>query len=410
MTPPVEPPAFELIRPPGPHETGSDPVAAPLAAFRHWIGTQALPFQARRVRDAAGGFHERIAVDGHPVAMPRRARVAARQLYAFSRLAGAGFGSDSIRLAGHARDMLLGAHIRPDGRIAPLAGGPEGYDLYDIAFCLFALAAAPGAVLPRIRARAFATQILTRLEAGWRHPAAGFEEAMPRRLPLRSNPHMHLFEASLEWLATGPCDPRFEALADEIAGLCLARFLDPATGALRELFDGDWQIAPGAENAVEPGHQYEWGWLLLRWGTLRGRAEARAAGLGLIDLAETRGLNADGLAASLLDPALAMAEPTARLWPQTERIKAWALRARLAGTPDAARTARARAAEACRGLLRFLDHPLPGSWWENLAEGGRPLAEPARTSSLYHIVGAFLELSALQAETALASWQADNLK
>ncbi|MBL3608316.1 AGE family epimerase/isomerase [Rhodovulum sulfidophilum] len=402
MTPPTETPASGSARSAVPFEAGSAPVAAPLAAFRDWIETRALPFQAQAVRDPAGGFHERIAPDGHPVAMPRRARVAARQLYAFSRLAGLGLG-DTVGpgLAGHARDMLLGAHIRPDGRIVPLAGGPEGYDLYDIAFCLFALAAAPEVVLPRAGACALAAQILTRLEAGWRHPEMGFEEAMPRRLPLRSNPHMHLFEASLEWLATGPCDPRFEALADEIAGLCLARFLDPATGALRELFDGDWQVAPGAENAVEPGHQYEWGWLLLRWGALRDRAEARRAGLGLIDLAETRGLNADGLAASLLDPALAMADPTARLWPQTERIKAWALRARLATRRAEAALTEAKAVEACQGLMRFLQHPLRGSWWENLAEGGAPRREPARTSSLYHIVGAYHELAALEARRSL---------
>ncbi|MCE8458799.1 AGE family epimerase/isomerase, partial [Rhodovulum sulfidophilum] len=61
----------------------------------------------------------------------------------------------------------------------------------------------------------------------------------------------------------------------------------------------------------------------------------------------------------------------------------------------------AKAVEACQGLMRFLQHPLRGSWWENLAEGGAPRREPARTSSLYHIVGAYHELAALEARRSL---------
>ena len=34
---------------------------------------------------------------------------------------------------------------------------------------------------------------------GWGHPGRGFEEAQPRSLPLKANPHMHLFEAALAW-------------------------------------------------------------------------------------------------------------------------------------------------------------------------------------------------------------------
>ncbi|RBO52277.1 AGE family epimerase/isomerase [Rhodovulum sp. BSW8] len=371
------------------------------AALRLWLEAEVLPLQAGQVRDEAG-FCERLAPDGKPVDLPRRAMVAARQLFAFSRLMGAGLGGSRPRLlANHARDALLAEHLAPDGAVLPIAGGGAAFSLYDVAFCLFALAAAPEAVLPRARAEALAARILTRLDALYRHPEAGFEEARPRRLPLRANPHMHLLEAALEWIDSGPCDPRFEALADEIAELCLARFIDPGTGAQRELFDGDWRIADGPGNAVEPGHQYEWGWLLLRWGVLRDHALAQAAGRRLIDLAEAHGLTADGLAASLLTPGLAIEDATARLWPQTERIKAWALRARLAPRPAEAALAEATAVEACLGLMRFFLHPLRGSWWENLGPGGAPRPEPARTSSLYHIVGAYHELSTLEARQFL---------
>ena len=43
-------------------------------------------------------------------------------------------------------------------------------------------------------------------------------------------------------------------------------FIDAHNGALHEFFDADWNPAPGIEGRiVEPGHQFEWAWLLLRW-------------------------------------------------------------------------------------------------------------------------------------------------
>ena len=38
-------------------------------------------------------------------------------------------------------------------------------------------------------------------------------------------------------------------------------------GFLREFFDADWRPAAGEDGRlVEPGHQFEWAWLLARWG------------------------------------------------------------------------------------------------------------------------------------------------
>jgi mannose/cellobiose epimerase-like protein (N-acyl-D-glucosamine 2-epimerase family) len=64
-------------------------------------------------------------------------------------------------------------------------------------------------------------------------------------------------------------------MADEIAELALSKFIDPKSGGLREYYDGDWNAAPGVDGRiVEPGHQFEWAWLLLRWGQLAGRDDA----------------------------------------------------------------------------------------------------------------------------------------
>ena len=366
------------------------------ARFRSWFVEHAVPFQRAFAKDDVyGGFHERLTVDAKPVSMPRRARVSARQLYAFSQLAQDGM--ETIDLAKHAWEFLSSRHLRPTGEVVstfdPESGvESETFDLYDYAFVLFSLSVVPNEILPRADAAARATAILDYILPRWKPPIAGFEEASPRRLPLRANPHMHLFEASLSWMAGDDADSRFSDLADEIAELCLARFIDPRSSALRELFDGDWEILDDADvNLVEPGHQYEWAWLLFRWGNLRSRPEAVSSALRLAELAERRGMNSDGLVASTLTPTLEIADPTARLWPHTEQIKFWS-RLYLSSNEVEEEVSRGNATVSCERLFRFLDHPASGSWWENIGEGGQPHAEPARTSSLYHIVGAYCEL------------------
>jgi mannose-6-phosphate isomerase len=74
----------------------------------------------------------------------------------------------------------------------------------------------------------------------------------------------------------------------------------------------------------------------------------------------------------------------ARLWPQTERIRAYLI--------DRHDGDEARLREAIESLSRYLDAPLPGLWCENLAADGRFVVEPAPATSLYHIVGAITDL------------------
>ena len=61
-------------------------------------------------------------------------------------------------------------------------------------------------------------------------------------------------------------------MADEIVALCLDRFIDRDTAALREFFASDWTPVSGVQGeVVEPGHHYEWAFLLDRWAKLTGR-------------------------------------------------------------------------------------------------------------------------------------------
>ena len=139
--------------------------------------------------------------DGTPIEEPRRARLVARQIYCFATGAELGWDGPAADIVAHGLDFLLTRLVAADGRVisAVAADGgpvPERYDPYDYAFVLFALAAAARRPADRARLHEVALTIREHLVAGYAHPLAGFEEAAPRTLPLKANPHMHLFELS----------------------------------------------------------------------------------------------------------------------------------------------------------------------------------------------------------------------
>jgi mannose-6-phosphate isomerase len=185
-------------------------------------------------------------------------------------------------------------------------------------------------------------------------------------------------------------DPAWRALADEIAQLALSKFIQAESGQLREFFDLDWNAAPGVEGRIcEPGHQFEWGWLLLRWGKLAGRPDATAAALRMIDDAETKGVDlARGVAINALLDDFSIHDNGARLWPQTERIKAAVLAAETTG--DAKYWD--MAAAGAEGLLAYLRTPIPGLWRDKYQPDETFVEEPAPASSFYHIVLGILEM------------------
>ncbi|HTV30618.1 MAG TPA: AGE family epimerase/isomerase [Xanthobacteraceae bacterium] len=361
------------------------------AEAEQWLFESAAPLWATVGFRSDGMFAEQIGLDGKALALPGRLRVQARQIYAFCELGRLGWTGNWRNCAERAVGHLLERGRRSDGLFIhtfSAEGAPldARADLYDHAFVLFSLGHAARA-LNRDDLLAVARSTADKLMA-WRHPEGGFREGEVDGPPRRQNPHMHLLEAALAlWQASS--DVFWKDLASEIATLCRDRFIDSGTGALREYFTEDWRPVPGADgDLVEPGHCFEWAWLFERLDAC-GIADGAAAKGGLVSFARHYGLDAGrGVAINAVSVNGAVASADARLWPQTERMKAALARFRRTGAECEAQEAVA----GFRGLRKYFDTPVKGLWRDVLKSAGRFVEQPAPASSFYHIVCGLAEL------------------
>lgn len=364
-----------------------------------WLVESAYPLWARSGVDAVnGGFVELLAQDGSPMQRPRRARVQPRQIYSFAQAPRFGWTGDHRRIVRRGIDYFTAHYLRSDGLVRTLVGSDgapidDRALLYDQAFALLGFAAAARALDARseIEPRAVALRSAIELRLGGADSAFHSDET--RGALFESNPHMHLLEACLAWAEVGS-DPGWGAWAQQVVELAVKRFIRADVGTLGEVFAADWRPAPGITGRiVEPGHQFEWAWLLMR--AARGQpGPVRDAALKLILIGEQAGVR-EGVAINALLDDLTIHDANARLWPQTERLKGALLAAQLTGE------ARfwSMAAAAAASLLPYFKTPVSGLWLDVREPGGNIIDAPAPASSFYHVVGAILALS--EAVTAL---------
>jgi mannose/cellobiose epimerase-like protein (N-acyl-D-glucosamine 2-epimerase family) len=358
------------------------------ARLHRWLLDDALPLWWARGADPAGGCFDRLNLDGTVAAHPKRLRVQARQAYVYALAADLGWKGPAKQASRHALTQVM-THKCDDGlfRTRPDETGPlDGMGLvYDQAFVLLALAADRAAFGERGQQRH--ADALVGALGPFAHSLGGYAEAPGLDEPLFANPNMHLFECFQAWTRAAN-DDRWRQRAAGLADLALARLIDPASGAIGERFGADWRPAAAPpDRFVWPGHLYEWGFLLLD----RPDASAanRAAALRLIEVAEAKGVDrARGVAVFALDAALAPLDRGARLWAQTERLRACARAAAL--TDDGSLWD--AALQAVGALEAFLDTPTRGLWRDRMGPDGAFVDEPAPASSLYHIAGAIVEL------------------
>jgi len=361
------------------------------ATLRRFLGALLENWATAGWDRARSGFHERLADGATPAPGDRRRLLTcARQLYLWSRgpllaglpprrdMADAAFHS----LTEHFQDRTHGGFwfsVDLDGR--PL---DRRKDLYGHAFVLFALAhyhAGFGSAEAMALARTTEELLRERLHGagGWLAASAEPDWSAPDRA-LAQNPHMHLLEAYLA-LETADGDQRWRAGADAMVDLFEQRLFDPAQGVLGEFYDEDGKPHPETGMIVEPGHHFEWCWLLHAYAEQRGRQPSPAA-QRLFDWAVRHGTDIEyGGIYDRVDRSGRVLLDSKRIWPICERIKAHAARWRHSQAP------------ALRdGMLSGLDfleaHYLrsDGSWQEWLDRTLRPNAVGMPGTTPYHLL------------------------
>jgi mannose/cellobiose epimerase-like protein (N-acyl-D-glucosamine 2-epimerase family) len=360
-----------------------------VARLRRWVVGRALPLWGGAGFDSTrGSFVERLTFDGAPLSSaPRRAMVQARQIYVFSHAALLGWRPEGKAVALEAAHRLIdGYHgvdgapgwifsIHPDGAVCDAKR-----HFYAQSFALFGLAWAYK-LEPEPRFLSTALGTLRVLDQHFASPTGGYHSIVPADADSREqNPHMHLFEAMLAWFeATGR--ESFLARAGELYGMMAGRFFQPETGILAEYFDGAWKPRSGIAGRIcEPGHHFEWSWLVRRYAALAGRDDPPIA-QALKEFGDRHGFDAEGFVVDELLDDGRVHKASRRCWPHTESIKAEAASFEM-GDSDAA----PRAARTIERLLAvFLGRPVAGGWVDHVDASGAPIVNFMPASTLYHV-------------------------
>ncbi|RED48557.1 AGE family epimerase/isomerase [Aestuariispira insulae] len=231
-----------------------------------------------------------------------------------------------------------------------------------------------------------------KLDSGWFAFEASEDWQIQDRA-LRQNPHMHLLEAYLA-LEASDHDPRWRLRILTMAQLTVSQLMDAQTGLIREYFDENGAPCPERGDLVEPGHQFEWSWLIGEIARLAGPSggleEKRQA---VFEWTERTGMDPQtGGIYNQLNITGAVQDKAMRLWPVTEYLKAVSTLPSLAPVQRQERLA--------DGLAFLMDHYLQhdGRWHEHLAQDLTVTSDFIPASSMYHLMMAYLVLREAQSK------------
>lgn len=366
------------------------------ARVGNWLSTDALSLWVDNGYDEKFGlFHERLDFSGRPLeALPRRLMVQCRQLYVLAHLSLRGM-RDSRALIDRTWQQVLRRFYRKDlpHRWA-FSIGPDGEihdckcDSYTLAFLLFALA-----WLYRLKPDpsylALADEVFAVLEGPLAASKGGVIDALPRPDGfLRQNPTMHLLEACLA-LYESAGRPQDLTRARALHANFSTQMLWRAQAALPEQHDDAWNAEGIADNWYEPGHHFEWVWLLRRFSVLSDVNVDDDVRI-LLSRAEREGIDAEGFAVERVSILGGAPVGSRRSWGTCEYLKACAAEAE--ATPAEADKWRDKAASALAALHSgFLSIEPSGLWRDRIDAQGKTLSADVPASSLYHFVFALME-------------------
>jgi mannose-6-phosphate isomerase len=365
--------------------------------FKDRFVGRTLPFLIERGWDwRRGGLIEHVSPDGDDAGTPyRRVMVHARQLYVYATWAAR---TDDADLAAHA-DRIFAYMIERfwdherGGWIenVDLEGTPSGFDkdLYAHAFALFALGAYARA-LGRSEARGWLDHTFETLEARFRRPDGSYSDRMSRDFEdlasdrRSQNPHMHLLEAALSNAEAGG-GATYRDLAERLLALFARAFHASGDNAVLEHLNARFEPHQVDGHRVEPGHHFEWAWLLDWASRVLGKADYCETGAPILERGLATGWDARhaGVFDEIDRAGGAVLLSTKRIWPLLELIKALLVFPNPSAEVDAA-----------RALDLLLEKYLAedGRWTERFNADWTPADPRMPSSTPYHMSMALTEL------------------
>lgn len=347
-----------------------------------------------------GGFYNALSQDQTPVPQDfKRLLVQARMVYTYSHAYLVSKELWCLEMAQSAYDYLVDRfHDEARGgwfQTVSHSGEPMSRKKmsYEHAFVLFALAYFYRATSDPKALRLAETTFDSMETRLWDPIHGGFFEGGHENWELiaadrRQNPHMHLLEALLALFdATG--NERYIKAAEKIMDLFENKFFEASTGCLYEHFGQDWnRKLEGQKPVLEPGHHFEWYWLISQFAKRTDFSRAQTLGEPLFQFAKSWGVDAsDGCVYDQISPEGSLIQGSKRLWPQLERIKALALRFNVEHESGS----KEELFNALEVLgTKFIDTQKM-NWNETLSQDGRPIQSDMPATSVYHIFLGLIE-------------------
>ncbi len=272
-------------------------------------------------------------------------------------------------------------------------------DLYALAFVIFSLShyyRATGDEKAQVLARATLDFIRNHMRISDR---PGFAEAVSADLqllerPRRQNPHMHLLEACL-FAGDTWRDPNYLDTADEIIYLFYEYFFDKERVFLGEYYQDNLSRDPETGHAAEPGHYFEWVWLLKKHASAIEEPDMHNDACSrLLMFANSFGWDREfGGIYDEFNVEGQVLKPSKRIWPFAEALKANVL---MLDSGADKKFLKKRVAEMVKLFRkRYMDER--GFWTEWLSRDLSPVTDYLPGTTPYHVYFGVMEtLAALR--------------
>ncbi len=214
----------------------------------------------------------------------------------------------------------------------------------------------------------------------------GFLEAYPgdQESVRRQNPHMHLLEGYLAAYKITQ-NKAYKVEIEKLLLLMKARFFDRTSNSLIEFFNADWSKKETLSAQIEPGHHFEWVWLLHQATEIFPNENYVEIADALWTKACEYGFDPKGGIYNQIHAETGLPlDLEKRIWPLTEYLKA--LCAHLPNCPSTQK-------KVVKTLEFFFRHYLKkdGSWDEYLDKNNQPKPHPLPGTTSYHIFLGLIE-------------------